>query len=352
MNENTDIGDAAVLTLPVVALRDIIVFPHMTVNLDIGRKESIEAVRAAGRSDRDLAMIMQRDGKVEVPQEEDLYSFGTVVKVKQMLQLPGGLIRIQAEGISRIRVHSVLRKENCLVSQVEDVPEIEPSDALRGEAYRRALLKSFFEWIHNAQQNLSDEQMEQPELVDQPLGPVGGGVAQPRQGGQAAGDSGSLGVNHAGGEGGQLFGALGRTVGQSLAELIGQPPVQVRQSVGNAPFAGAGARGGALGRGGRPGRVVGPVRGLLPCGLLPGPLDAALQPLGGEGGRLPTRHLPPAPQVQQADGMFAGELAAGAGTLEGRAGQIHAHPIGPLARPRGTAPHQRLVHAGVRPGGR
>ena len=168
MNENTDIGDAAILTLPVVALRDIIVFPHMTVNLDIGRKESIEAVRAAGRSDRYLAMIMQRDGKVEVPQEEDLYSFGTVVKVKQMLQLPGGLIRIQAEGISRVRVHSVERKENCLVSQLEDVPEIEPSDALRGEAYRRALLKSFFEWIHNAQQNLSDEQMEQLKASDTP----------------------------------------------------------------------------------------------------------------------------------------------------------------------------------------
>ena len=140
----------------------------MTVNLDIGRKESIEAVRAAGRSDRYLAMIMQRDGKVEVPQEEDLYSFGTVVKVKQMLQLPGGLIRIQAEGISRVRVHSVLRKENCLVSQLEDVSEIEPSDALRGEAYRRALLKSFFEWIHNAQQNLSDEQMEQLKASDTP----------------------------------------------------------------------------------------------------------------------------------------------------------------------------------------
>ena len=168
MHRRPYIGDAAVLTLPVVALRDIIVFPHMTVNLDIGRKESIEAVRAAGRSDRYLAMIMQRDGKVEVPQEEDLYSFGTVVKVKQMLQLPGGLIRIQAEGISRIRVHSVLRKENCLVSQVEDVPEIEPSDALRGEAYRRALLKSFFEWIHNAQQNLSDEQMEQLKASDTP----------------------------------------------------------------------------------------------------------------------------------------------------------------------------------------
>ena len=54
------------------------------------------------------------------------------------------------------------------MSQVEDVPEIEPSDALRGEAYRRALLKSFFEWIHNAQQNLSDEQMEQLKASDTP----------------------------------------------------------------------------------------------------------------------------------------------------------------------------------------
>ena len=54
------------------------------------------------------------------------------------------------------------------MSQVEDVPEIEPSDALRGEAYRRTLLKSFFEWIHNAQQNLSDEQMEQLKASDTP----------------------------------------------------------------------------------------------------------------------------------------------------------------------------------------
>ena len=54
------------------------------------------------------------------------------------------------------------------MSQLEDVPEIEPSDALRGEAYRRALLKSFFEWIHNVQQNLSDEQMEQLKASDTP----------------------------------------------------------------------------------------------------------------------------------------------------------------------------------------
>lgn len=168
MNESIDNKNTLILTLPTVALRDIIVFPHMTVNLDIGRKESVEAVRAAGRDDHYLAMIMQRDGNVEVPGAEDLYTYGTVVKVKQMLQLPGGLLRIQAEGVSRVRVHSVRRNGDYLVSEVEDAPEIEPTDSLRGEAYRRAILKSFFEWIQNTKQSIPDDQMAQLKAMDTP----------------------------------------------------------------------------------------------------------------------------------------------------------------------------------------
>lgn len=168
MNESIDNKNTSILTLPTVALRDIIVFPHMTVNLDIGRKESVEAVRAAGRDDHYLAMIMQRDGNVEVPGAEDLYTCGTVVKVKQMLQLPGGLLRIQAEGVSRVRVHSVRRNGDYLVSEVEDAPEIEPTDSLRGEAYRRAILKSFFEWIQNTKQSIPDDQMAQLKAMDTP----------------------------------------------------------------------------------------------------------------------------------------------------------------------------------------
>ena len=154
------------MTLPVVALRDIIVFPHMTVNLDIGRKESIEAVRAA-RSDRYLAMIMQRDGKVEVPQEEDLYSFGTVVKVKQMLQLPGGLIRIQAEGISASVFIALNEKKTAWCPSWRMCRKSSRRTRFVGK-HTEGLLKSFFEWIHNVQQNLSDEQMEQLKASDTP----------------------------------------------------------------------------------------------------------------------------------------------------------------------------------------
>ena len=156
------------LSLPTVALRDIIVFPHMTVNLDIGRKESIEAVRKASQDRRYLAMIMQKNGSIEEPEENDLYRYGTVVKVKQMLQLPGGLIRIQAEGISRVAVQRVIREADCLFAEVEDTKETEPEDSLRAEAYRRTMVKSFFEWIQNTKQNIPDDQMAQMKASEDP----------------------------------------------------------------------------------------------------------------------------------------------------------------------------------------
>lgn len=156
------------LSLPTVALRDIIVFPHMTVNLDIGRKESIEAVRKASQDRRYLAMIMQKNGSIEEPEENDLYRYGTVVKVKQMLQLPGGLIRIQAEGISRVAVQRVIREADCLFAEVEDMKETEPEDLLRAEAYRRTMVKSFFEWIQNTKQNIPDDQMAQMKASEEP----------------------------------------------------------------------------------------------------------------------------------------------------------------------------------------
>ena len=156
------------LSLPTVALRDIIVFPHMTVNLDIGRKESIEAVRKASQDGRYLAMIMQKNGSIEEPGENDLYRYGTVVKVKQMLQLPGGLIRIQAEGISRVAVQRVIREADCLFAEVEDMKETESEDSLRAEAYRRTMVKSFFEWIQNTKQNIPDDQMAQMKASEEP----------------------------------------------------------------------------------------------------------------------------------------------------------------------------------------
>ena len=152
------------LALPLVPLKDIVIYPKMTVNLDIGRKDSADAVRLASRGDRYIVTALERDGK-ETP---DVYSVGTVSKISQMLQLPGGLVRVLAEGVSRVKIRSVYNGERCLMAEVDDLEETVPDDELRAEAYRRTLLKEFFEWLRNTKQGLPDEQMEQLKAITDP----------------------------------------------------------------------------------------------------------------------------------------------------------------------------------------
>lgn len=153
------------LTLPLVPLRDIVVYPKMTVNLDIGRKDSADAVRLASRGDRYIVTSLERQGD---PSGDDVYLTGTVVKISQMLQLPGGLVRVLAEGVSRVKILSYEKDSRCLMAQVDDLEEIMPDDELKAEAYRRTILKSFFEWLRNTKQGLPDEQMDQLKQITDP----------------------------------------------------------------------------------------------------------------------------------------------------------------------------------------
>ena len=153
------------LTLPLVPLRDIVVYPKMTVNLDIGRKDSADAVRLASRGDRYIVTALERQGN---PSGDDVYLTGTVVKISQMLQLPGGLVRVLAEGVSRVKILSYEKDSRCLMAQVDDLEEIMPDDELKAEAYRRTILKSFFEWLRNTKQGLPDEQMDQLKQITDP----------------------------------------------------------------------------------------------------------------------------------------------------------------------------------------
>ena len=150
------------LTLPLVPLRDIVVYPKMTVNLDIGRKDSADAVRLASRGDRYIVTALERQGD---PSGDDVYLTGTVVKISQMLQLPGGLVRVLAEGVSRVKILSYEKDSRCLMAQVDDLEEIMPDDELKAEAYRRTILKAFFEWLRNTKQGLPDEQMDQLKQI-------------------------------------------------------------------------------------------------------------------------------------------------------------------------------------------
>lgn len=156
------------LTLPLVALRDIVIYPRMTVNLDIGRKDSIAAARFASKGDQYVVTAMQKDAAIGNPEADDLYRVGTVVKINQMLQLPGGLIRILAEGVSRVNIFSITATDHGFSAEVDDLKETPVADEIKAEAYRRTILKSFFEWLRNTKQGFPDDQMKQLKLITDP----------------------------------------------------------------------------------------------------------------------------------------------------------------------------------------
>ncbi len=153
------------LSLPLAAMRDIVVYPKMTISIDIGRAESAAAVRQAMKVDRYLVLAMQKNAKDEVPGVDDLYDLGTVVKVSQMLQLPGGMIRILVEGVSRVKILSAAMDDTYITAQVTDAEEIHSPEADREEAYRRTLLSRFFDWLRNTKQGLPNDQLEQLRAI-------------------------------------------------------------------------------------------------------------------------------------------------------------------------------------------
>src|SRR5258708_10544700 len=93
--------------LPVLPLRDIVIYPFMIVPLFVSREKSIRAVDEALGQNRMILLTCQKDLDKEEPQQEDLYSVGTVAVIMRMLKLPDGRIRILVQGVSRAKVESV-----------------------------------------------------------------------------------------------------------------------------------------------------------------------------------------------------------------------------------------------------
>lgn len=136
--------------LPLLALRGIIVFPGMTVNLDVGRDKSINAVNAAMQLDKKILLVTQRDAETADPQRGDLYNFGVVAEIKQLLKLPSGALRILIQGLNRAELTSLIEapfKDTYLEGFAVPVESIEPEENTETEAMRRVLLQSFEKWL-------------------------------------------------------------------------------------------------------------------------------------------------------------------------------------------------------------
>lgn len=136
-------------TLPLIPLRGITIFPHMVIHFDVGRRKSINALDKAMEEDSLIFLTTQKDFKTEEPEIDEFYHVGTVAKIKQMLKLPGGSIRVLVEGINRGRIIDVLEEDKYFSVNIEEMvykPEKLDKD-IDIEALMRLVIKDFEEYV-------------------------------------------------------------------------------------------------------------------------------------------------------------------------------------------------------------
>ena len=103
-------------TLPILPLRDIVVFPNMIVPLFVGRKKSINALESAEKNNKDIFLIAQKDANVDDPGETDIYKIGTIANILQLLKLPDGTVKVLVEGIERAEISEFIDNESFFES--------------------------------------------------------------------------------------------------------------------------------------------------------------------------------------------------------------------------------------------
>ena len=132
--------ERTVITMPVIALRGLTVFPSMVIHFDISRKKSIAAVEKAMTTDQKVFLVTQRQPEMMEPSAEDLYHIGTIASIKQLVKMPGGIVRVMVEGLEKAELLCLDSVEPMLIGQVENVvPEDEGLDYVTKEAMARVL---------------------------------------------------------------------------------------------------------------------------------------------------------------------------------------------------------------------
>src|SRR5689334_24557758 len=128
--------------LPLLPLRDVVVFPHMVIPLFVGRPKSIKALEAAMEQGKSIMLAAQKAAAKDEPSAEDIYEIGCVANILQMLKLPDGTVKVLVEGGARARIREVVDVKTHWIAEAEPVP-LDGTPAPEVEAMRRALLSAF-----------------------------------------------------------------------------------------------------------------------------------------------------------------------------------------------------------------
>lgn len=139
-------------TLPLLPLRDVVVFPYMVIPLFVGRSESIKSLEAAMEIDKQIFLVAQKDALTDIPKDNELYSIGTIATILQLLRLPDGTVKVLVEGSRRAKLIRMFSEDEHLWGELEIINEMPEEDEAGGsnvelEVMRRAVLSQFEQLI-------------------------------------------------------------------------------------------------------------------------------------------------------------------------------------------------------------
>ena len=142
----SDMVETQLSAMPILPLRDVVVYPHMVIPLFVGREKSIQALEAAMDNGKQILLVAQKSASKDEPAQEDLYEIGTVSSILQLLKLPDGTVKVLVEGNKRARIVSYLGEEEYFTAQIKELDD-EVVDDRESEVLVRSLTTQFDQYV-------------------------------------------------------------------------------------------------------------------------------------------------------------------------------------------------------------
>ncbi|MBN1380298.1 MAG: endopeptidase La [Deltaproteobacteria bacterium] len=134
-------------SVPLLPLRDVVVFPHMIVPLFVGREKSIAALESAMKFDKGIFMAAQKNAQKDEPTEEEIYKVGTLGTIIQLLRLPDGTVKVLVEGKKRALINSFIPNDEFFLVSAEEIDDIDDKDTVKTEAMMRNIKDAFENYV-------------------------------------------------------------------------------------------------------------------------------------------------------------------------------------------------------------
>jgi len=132
--------------VPVLPLRDVVVYPHMVIPLFVGREKSIQALESAMAADKEILLVAQKSATEDDPSADDLYRIGTLSTILQLLKLPDGTVKVLVEGMKRAKIVHFLPNEECFTAQIVSL-DSEPLPERESEVLARSVQNQFDQYV-------------------------------------------------------------------------------------------------------------------------------------------------------------------------------------------------------------